>query len=76
MFHVFENGIPCNATCTKVHESWNNNIFPTYEEALVYARKWIAPYGGSYDGLVGIGIPLNVPQDYSGMGTYIEIREI
>jgi len=76
-FQVFENGKPCDATgFPNVHPSWNNSKFGTFNEALSYAWKWLAPYGGSYDGQQGIGLKINEAYDFDGCGSMIEIREV
>lgn len=75
MFKVYDNGKEANCFGYKVHESWDAKGFETFEAALIYARKWIAPYGGSYDGTDGVILQLNKPYDYSGYGDFIEIRE-
>ena len=76
MFQVFDGGKPADCHHHKVHSSWDNSIFPTFDEALCYARKWGAPYCGSYDGSEGIQLEVNVPYDYSGYGDMIEIRHL
>lgn len=76
MFQVFDNGVPADTAHCKVHHSWASSTFQTYEEALKYARMWIAPYGGSYDGSQGLDIELDKPCDYNGMGDIIEIRSV
>ena len=52
-----------------VNPSWNNCSFPTFVEALQYAWHWLGAY--SY----GVKLVVNVPEDYSGCGDMIEIRE-
>lgn len=74
MFTVFDNGKPADCFHHKVHPSWKQSTFNTFEEALEYARKWLAPMGGSYDGKEGVVLEVNTPYDYSGCGDLIEIR--
>lgn len=51
--------------------------FETFEEALIYARKWCASYGSSYDGLEGFTLTEeNNQYDYSGDGDLIEIIKL
>ena len=76
MFQVFDSGHPADCHHCKVHSSWNNSKFNTFEEALKYARMWGAPYVGAYDGSSGVELKLGVPWDYSGYGDTIEIREV
>lgn len=60
----------------KFKKKWATSIFNSFEEALLYARKWLGAYGGSDDGRSGIELKLNESWDYSGYGSMIEIREI
>jgi len=56
-----------------LHFSWDNNVFPTWREAVIYARKWL----GEFDSL-----PPNLEETemdyynykYSGYGDRIAIR--
>jgi len=85
-YHVLENGkaatwklcqnILSKRASKEFQKTWGNNIFPTFEEARKYSWQWIAPYGGSYDGLSGVDLKVGVPYDYSGYGDMIEIREV
>jgi len=74
VFSVYDNGRPAKYPDSKVDPSWNNNTFDTFEEALEYAHMWLGPFGGSWDGMDGVVLELNVPWDYSGYGDVIEIR--
>ena len=73
-YQVLDNDKPADCFNHKVDKSWNTNVFDTFDEALEYARAWLAPYGGSYDGKSGIVLKVNEPYDYSGYGDMIEIR--
>jgi hypothetical protein len=75
-YQVFENDKPCDAANHKVHKSWNNSIFDSFNDALKYVYKWIGEYADP-DSMTGSsGIKVNIPYDYSGYGDMIEIREI
>lgn len=78
MFQVLENGKPANhQSFPKVHPSWNKAEWETFEQAKIYAWKWLGDCaGGSNDGTDGVELKLNTPYDYSGYGDIIEIREI
>lgn len=76
MFQLFDGDKPAQYPEHDVHPSWTNSKFSTFDEAKEYAWKWLGPYGGSYDGTYGVDLQLGVKYDYSGMGTYIEIREV
>ena len=76
MYQVFEDDRPAQFPDFKVDPSWDKSVFPTFDEALIYARKWIYPYGGAVDGKEGVMLTVNVPYDYAGIGSYILIKEI
>lgn len=44
-FAVYDNGRPAKYPEIKVHKSWTNNKFNTFEEALAYTLNWLGPYG-------------------------------
>ena len=69
MFAVYDNGKPAKFPECKVDKSWSNNEFETFDAAVEYANKWLGPYGGEL-------LVLGKPNDYSGYGDVIEIREI
>ena len=69
MFQVFEDDKPADVTGFPQLRSWKNSKFATFEEAQDYANDWLGEFGG-------IVLKLNEPQDYSGYGSFIEIREI
>lgn len=68
MFVVYDNDRRADCKNHKVNASWDNCAFPTRNEAIAYARKWL----GSWD---------CIPYDwdgsrmsYGGGGDFIEIR--
>lgn len=76
-YQVFDGGKPADCNYHNTHDSWDNSVFNTFEEAQVYARKWLGPhYGGSEDGLDGYCLRVNTPWDYSDFGDLIEIRTV
>ena len=75
-FQVFDGDKPAQFPDCRVDKSWDNSVFDTEDEALVYARKWCAPYGSTYDGTQGFTIKAGEKYDYSGYGDFIEIRVI
>lgn len=71
MFIVLDNSKPAKFPEHKVHSSWDNNQFETFEEAKEYADKWLGMYGPYLlDTAGGYGY------DYSGYGDVIKIIEI
>lgn len=74
MYVVYDNGRPADCWNHSVHSSWNKSFYTSHQEALIYARKWLGPVGGSSDGQDGVYLYLNEPYDYSGCGDVIEIR--
>lgn len=73
-YQVLDSGKPCDHLNHEVDKSWNKSTHDTFEEARSYAWKWLGWHGGSIDGKTGYPLKLNVPWDYSGMGTFIEIK--
>lgn len=74
MWGVFDNKKPANNKAFScAGKEYENNIFPTFEEAIMYARKWL----GHWD-----RIPKNIPlnQDFridlSGFGDLFEIKNL
>lgn len=67
-YAVYDNNRPAKFPDINVHPSWSNNEFATFNEALVYAKKWLGEYG------VGVPMEVNVPWDYSGFGDMILIK--
>ena len=75
MYGVFENNKPCDNKNHKVHPSWNNSVFETWDQALRYAYKWLGQFADAVK-MEGPALEVNVPYDYSGYGDMIEIRKI
>jgi len=69
MFQIFDNNKPADCHHHKVHCTWGNSKFDTFEEAQEYARLWL----GEMCDLVPDKPRVKV--DYSGYGDFIEIRE-
>jgi hypothetical protein len=69
MYAVYERGIPARFPEMEVDPSWDNHQFPTFLEAITYAKQWL----GEWD---------TIPEewdgksyDYDGYGDTIEIRK-
>ena len=43
-YQVFEEDRPADCFHCKVHTSWDNSIFESFEEACKYAIYWAYPY--------------------------------
>ena len=65
---VYDNGKPARYPDCKVDDSWDNNVFFTFDEAFAYARNWL----GEWDMLPSDWNGSSL--DYSGAGDTIEIR--
>lgn len=76
-YQVLDNNKPADYKHHKVSHCWKQSTYSNFNDALMYARKWLGlALGGSYDGKTGITLEPNQPYDYSGYGDTIEIREI
>lgn len=60
-YHVLENGKPAK------YSDWDNNIFDTFHDALMYARYWFGDCSH---------LEPNKPWDFNGYGDTVEIREV
>lgn len=69
MYRVFDNNKPARYPDCKVDPSWSQCDFNTFEEAQAYANNWLGVFGG-------VVLEEGVPLDYSGYGSYIEIRKL
>lgn len=68
-FTVYENNKQCDVNHQPAHPSWDNSTFPTFAEAVIYAKKWLGQFEDA--------IPDNwdgSPLDYC-YGNLIEIRQ-
>lgn len=71
-YQVLEGGKPADESYLRPSLKglgWDISIFDTFEEALVYANKWLRGFGPQK-------LIINTPLDYSGYGSMIEIREV
>jgi hypothetical protein len=69
-YQVLNNDKPADCNNFKVHDSWVESKFDTFEKAHDYALKWLGGYN------TGIVLQLNVPFDFTGCGDTIIIKEI
>ena len=71
-YGVYENNKPCSRQGypNLKFECWSNHVFPTFEEAVQYARDWLGAYGDYAK------LELDIPFNYNGYGDMIEIKEI
>lgn len=70
-YQVFDNNKPADCHNHKVHKSWNNSIFDSFEDAVKYARHWL---GNQFDCISDDWDGKEL--EYSGCGDKIEIKEI
>lgn len=60
----------------KVHPSWDNCIFNSFDEAVNYVHRWLFPdWADNSNSSTGIAFKVNTPYEYNE-GCFIEIREI
>lgn len=72
MFQVLENGKTAdNSGFPKVHHSWVNSKFDTFEDAEKYLTHWLSGYRNAIPKII---LP-NVRYEYNGMD-WVEIRTI
>ncbi len=73
MFGVFDNNKPASVEgfpqLTKGN-GWDTHLFPTFAEAVQYAKDWLGQWDTLPDGWDG------KPYNYSGYGDKIEVREV
>ncbi len=70
-YGVFDNNRPCSTVgFPDFDPSWDNHLFDSFDDALVYANKWLGYYPDY------VSLKVNKPWDYSGYGDFIEIVEM
>jgi hypothetical protein len=74
-YTVLENGHPCEYKegQHKYWQDWSNATFPTYEQAIDYAREWFDFYADDWT-YENMKDKLNKPYCFNGWD-FMEIRE-
>lgn len=69
MFQVLDNDRPADCNWHECSADFGNSTFNSFQKALNYAYKWLG-YRPT------VCLKINIPFDYSGYGSYIEIRKL